>query len=262
MALYPGMAAADGTRFTALTDGGPVDDQRLAGLYRYPAGLTGPLVRANVIAGLDGGAVTGGTSGGLGGAGDRQVFGLLRELADVILVGAGTARAETYSGARMTAAQRQARHDRGQAEVPPIALVTRSADLARDLPVLTDTEVPPMVLTCADAAPGARRRLGAAAEVLDCSAGDPARVDIAAALARLAERGLVRVLTEGGPRLLGTVIGADLLDEICLTIAPLLVGGDGPRVAAGGAEVLSRMSRAHLLADSDGYLYCRYTRAR
>lgn len=266
MALYPGMAdpdaASDGTRFRVLDDGAAVDEERLAGLYGYPTGLSGPWVRANVIAALDGGAVSDGKSGGLGGPGDRQVFGVLRELADVILVGAGTARTETYSGARMSAGQRQARHRRSQPEVPPIALVTRSAALDRDLPVLTDTEVPPLVLTCADAADGARRRLGAAAVVLDCSAGDPGRVDMAAALARLAERGLLRVLTEGGPTLLGALIGADLLDEMCLTVAPVLVGGDGPRVTAGGAEVLSRMRRAHLLADTDGYLYGRYTRAR
>jgi 5-amino-6-(5-phosphoribosylamino)uracil reductase len=134
--------------------------------------------------------------------------------------------------------------------------------LAHDLPVLTDTEVPPLVLTCADAAPGARARLGSAAEVLDCSTTDRQQVDMAAALDRLAERGLMRVLTEGGPSLLGTIVERDLLDELCLTVAPTLVGGDAPRITASGAEVLAWMRCAHVLNDPDGYLYTRYTRAR
>ena len=258
------MGNTEPVRFSLLGAGDPVDDERLDVLldvlYAYPAGLTRPVVRGNVIASLDGGAVTDGTSGGLGGPGDRRLFGLLRELADVIVVGAGTARAETYAGAKMAAEQRNRRQARGQSEVPPIALVTRSGDLEPDLPVLTDTEVPPLVLTCTAAAAGARTRLGRVAEVIDCSRADPAAVDLGTALAHLGERGLLRVLAEGGPSLLGALIADDLLDELCLTAAPMLVGGSGPRVAAGGAAVLSRMRRAHVITDPDDYLYLRYTR--
>lgn len=257
-------AAIDGVRFTLI--GGPVaetvDEDRLVELYAYPAGMRGPVVRGNAIASVDGGATTEGTSGGLGGPGDRAVFGVLRELADVIVVGAGTARAENYGGARMSEAQRGRRRRRGQAEIPPIALVTRSANLGPDLMVLTDSEVPPLVLTCADAAAGARQRVGGGAEVVDASGADPAQVDLAVALRRLGERGLNRVLTEGGPHLLGSFVTADLLDEMCLTTAPLLVGGGAVRVAAGRAEVLTPMRCAHLLTDDDGYLYARYHRTR
>ncbi len=248
--------------FTSLTDGATVDDDALAALYSYPPAAGRPVVRANAIISLDGSAVTGGTSGGLGGRGDRLLFAVLRELADVIVVGAGTARAETYSGARMTVAARQRRQRRGQSEVPPIALVTRTGDLDRDLAVLTDTEVAPLVLTCSAAAATARARLGGAAQVLDCSAGDPGSVDLATALTRLADRGLMRVLTEGGPSLLGSFAAAGLLDELCLTTAPLIVGGDGGRITAGGREVTARLRRAHLLGDGEGYLYARYTRER
>ncbi len=247
-------------RFSLLGGDTPVGDDDLDRLYAYPAAVGRCVVRGNMIASLDGGATMGGTSGGMGGAGDRQLFALQRELADVIVVGAGTARAENYGGARMTAAQRQRRTARGQTEVPPIALVTRSGVIERALGVLTASEVRPLVLTCAAAAAEARSRVGSAAEVLDCSGADAAQVDLAAALHRLAERGLVRVLTEGGPSLVGAFIAAQLVDEMCLTTAPLLVGGAAVRIAAGGDAASTAMRRAHVLTDDDGYLYSRYVR--
>lgn len=249
--------------FSLLGDGGAADDETLRALYGYPPVPSGRcVVRGNAITSLDGGATTAGTSGGLGGPGDRALFGVLRELADVIVVGAGTARDENYAGARMSAEQRQRRQAAGQTEVPPIALVSRAAVLHHDLPVLTDTEVPPLLLTCADAAPGARARLGSAAEVIDCSGADRARVDLAVALDQLAHRGLQRVLTEGGPSLLGAFIEADLLDDLCLSCAPLLVGGGALRIATGVGDVLTRMRREHVITDAEGYLYLRYTRTR
>jgi riboflavin biosynthesis pyrimidine reductase len=254
----PSDSDPDGTHFRLQGPGGPVDDNGLYELYAYPAG-TQQWVRGNAIISLDGGATTAGTSGGLGGTGDRRLFNVLRELADVVVVGAGTARAENYSGAQMTVAQRRNRQQRGQSEIPPIALVTRSGRLDHDLPVLTRTEVPPLVLTCSAAAGDARTQLGAAAEVIDCSGDDPGQVDPARALSALAGRGLPRMLCEGGPSLMGTFLEAGLLDEICLTTAPVLVGGSAPRITAGPGHVLARMRRAHLLSDAEGYLYGRYT---
>lgn len=246
--------------FTLLGDGGAVDDDLLYRLYAYPPDPARCWVRGNAIASLDGGATADGTSGGLGGPGDRRLFGVLRELADVVVVGAGTARAENYSGVQMTAGQRLNRQARGQGEIPPIALVTRSGRLEHDLPVITRTEVPPLVLTCAEAVDATRARLRSAAEVLDCSGDDPAEVDPAVVLRTLAGRGLPRVLTEGGPTLLGTFVANGLLDELCLTSAPVLVGGAAPRIAGGFGHVLTRMRREHLIADDEGYLYGRYTR--
>ena len=256
------MEDTDAMRFTLLAGSTAVDDDGLEALYAYPDRLDRCLVRGNAITSLDGAATTAGTSGGLGGAGDRRLFALQRELADVIVVGAGTARAENYGGARMSVAQRRRRQARGQSEVPPIALVTRSGVIEHDLGVLTDSEARPLVLTCAAAASDARSRVGDAADVLDCSGADPGQVDLATALQRLAGRGMLRVLTEGGPSLLGAFIAAHLLDEMCLTSAPLLVGGNAVRIAGGPADVLAPMRRAHLLADDDGFLYARYVRER
>ena len=256
------MEDAEAVRFTLL-GGEAVDEDRLYELYAYPHAPPFSVVRANAIASLDGAATTAaGTSGGLGGLGDRKLFAVQRELADVVVVGMGTVRAENYGGARLTAAQRQRRRSRGQTEVPPIAVVTRSGMVERDLPVLTDSETPLLVLTCAEAAPTARTRLGAAAVVLACSAADPEQVDLAVALERLADRGLIRVLTEGGPTLLGAFMDRGVLDELCLTCAPVVIGGGAVRIASGDTDIFARMRPAHAIADADGYLYLRYTRAR
>lgn len=262
------MEETEAVRFMLLDGGEPVGDDELSRLYAYPDPHPGPgggcVVRGNVISSVDGAATAGGTSGGLGGAGDRRLFGLLRELADVIVVGIGTARMENYGGARMTVAQRRRRQVRGQSEVPPIAMVTRSGVVENNLAVLTGSEITPLVLTCAVAAASVRKRLGSAAEVIDCSGADPADVDLAVALARLAGHGLPRVLTEGGPHLLGAFIDSGLLDELCLTCAPLLIGGGEVRLAetdAGRrADAFTRMRREHVITDADGYLYLRYRR--
>ncbi|MGH3522360.1 MAG: pyrimidine reductase family protein [Mycobacterium sp.] len=251
---------ARGTQLRLLGSVRELDGADLPELYGYPAEQTGIWLRANFIASLDGGATVGGTTGRLGGPGDRAVFNQLRELADVILVGAGTARVEGYGGARPGVAQRQHRQARGQSEVPQLAIVTKSGRLDRDMPVFTRTEVAPLVLTCTAATEATRRRLAGLADVVDCSGDDPARVDEAAMLAALADRGLYRVLTEGGPMLFSSFVERDLLDELCLTIAPSLVGGQARRIATGPGQVLTGMRCVHILTDEAGYLYTRYVR--
>src|SRR6267378_514615 len=229
---------AAGTRLTVL---GPVDspidaadDARLIDFYAYPGGLAGP--------------------------GDRAVFSLMRHAADVILVGAATVRIENYSGAQLPVAARQARQRRGQAEVPPIAVVTRSGDLDPSALLFTRTEAPPLILTCSRSFDDTCRRLGSVAEVIDASGRQSDSVDGATVLRILAGRGLFRILAEGGPLFLGLLIEDDLLDELCLTIAPILVGGASKRIVTGVGHVHTKMRRAHLLADDEGYLYTRYVK--
>jgi riboflavin biosynthesis pyrimidine reductase len=254
-----------GIQLTVLeATGSPIDsadDVRLIGFYTYPDGLRSCWVRGNMIASLDGGATADGKSGGLAGRGDRAVFSQMRYAADVILVGASTVRVENYSGAQVPVAARQARQRRGQAEVPPIAVVTRSGDLDPSALLFTRTEVPPLILTSARTVEDTRRRLGAVAEVIDASGADPNSADDSVILRVLAERGLFRVLAEGGPLILGSLIENGLMDELCLTIAPILVGGASKRIVTGLGHALTKMRRAHLLADDDGYLYTRYVRA-
>jgi riboflavin biosynthesis pyrimidine reductase len=251
-------------RFTELGPAGSpiesLDDPRMADFYAYPDDPQTCWVRANMIASLDGGATDDGKAGGLAGPGDRAVFALMRQQADVILVGAGTVRVENYSGAQFSPAQRQARQRRGQAEVPPIAVVTNRGEFDHDAKLFTRTEVPPLILTSSRAAAATRSRLGSLGEVIDASGPRASEVDPATVLKILADRRLFRVLTEGGPSFLGSLISDGLLDELCLTIAPLLVGGSALRVSTGLDHVHSQMRCSHVLSDNAGYLYTRYVR--
>ncbi|MDN5748903.1 MAG: dihydrofolate reductase family protein, partial [Pseudonocardia sp.] len=117
------------------SDGEPLDDRSLAAHYAYPDGLAAPYVRVNFVASIDGAVSVDGRSAPLGSEADRCVFGLLRELADVVLVGAGTVRVEDYRGAR--------RPTRGRDTPPPIAVVTASAARAPAARLFTDTPVAP-----------------------------------------------------------------------------------------------------------------------
>jgi riboflavin biosynthesis pyrimidine reductase len=202
-------------------------------------------VRANFVASVDGSVSLDGRSGKLGNETDRELFHLLRALSDVVLVGAGTARVENYGGAREV-----------DGHIPPIAVVSRSLDFDLSARLFTDRQVPPIVLTCA-AAPAERRdRLAGVADVV--VAGD-SHVDLRAALDALADRGLRHVECEGGPHLLGWLIAAGLLDELCLTVAPVVAGGTAGRIVAGlQSQVVDDLQLVHVLED-EGYLFLRYS---
>jgi riboflavin biosynthesis pyrimidine reductase len=215
-----------------------------------------PWVLANFVASADGATTVEGRSGPLGSEADKAVFRILRGLADVILVGAGTVRAEGYGPARPTAPTREAREARGQRPVPPIAVVSGSLDLDLASSFFTEAVSRPVVVTHGASDPAARERLAELAEVV--VAGDE-RVDLPAALAALRTHGPV-LLTEGGPLLLGQLAADDLLDELCLTLSPLLAGGDGPRVTAGPPIDPPLPLELALLLEHHGELFLRYVR--
>lgn len=246
-----------GTQLTQLTTGAPVDSGELVDLYDFPKNDK-IYLRANMISSLDGAATVTGLSGGLGGDGDRAVFAAMRANADVILVGSGTVRAERYHGAHLPVGLRQRRQSRGQDEVPTIAVVTASGAVDPSTPLFNESEVAPIVVTSASGAPHVASRVPGAQILVS---GDGDTVDLPAALATLHARGLSRVLCEGGPALLGTLLSAHLVDELCLTIAPTTIGGAGLRITSGPAEVLTGWRRVLLLADADGYLFTRYVPA-
>lgn len=241
--------------------GTELDREGLRALYAYPDAPTRPVVRVNFVASADGAVSVDGASGALAAPGDGEVFGTLRELADVVLVGSGTVRAEGYRGVRTSPEKVRRRRERGLADVPPIAVITASADLDPTAALFTDTAVPPLVLTATDTPGKARARLAeAGAEVVEVSADDPAATDPAAIVAALGERGLHRVLCEGGPALFGSLLSADLVDELCLSVAPLLVGAAAGRIVT-GADLPSsrRLALVSVLAHDDG-LMLRYRR--
>ena len=230
------------------------DSVDLHDAYAYPAGQgTGsPWVRANMVTSLDGSAVKEGRSGGLGGPADKEVFGVLRSLCDAVLVGAGTARTEGYKAPRVKDAERRAAA--GQRPAPVLVLVTRGLDLDPGSALFAGAERT-VVVTSASSDRDARDRL---AEVADVVVAGDEQVDVAAALDHLAARGLTRMLCEGGPSLLADVAAAGRLDELCLTISPQLVGGDGPRVAH-GPDLDVDLAPVSLL-EADGVLLARYVR--
>jgi 5-amino-6-(5-phosphoribosylamino)uracil reductase len=227
-----------------------LDDERLAARYAYPDDLGAPFVRVGFVASADGAVSVEGRSAGLGSPADRRVFLLQRRLADVILVGAGTARAENYGGARSPGL--------GRDTPPPIAVVTGSAELDPAGRLFTDTQVPPIVLTLASAPAGRRELLAAAGG--DVVALDRLTPDLV--LGELARRGLHRVLCEGGPGLFGELVAADAVDELCLTMAPLLVGGAAGRIAAGPGSGHRRPLELVDTLHEDGVLLLRYRRGR
>lgn len=235
-----------------------VDDE-LESTYAYPENLQRPWLRVNFVSSLDGAVTVGGRSRGLSSRADMRVLGLIRDLSDVVLVGVGTAMVEGYRGITRTDRRLQRRARFGLSEVPPIALVTRSASLPPDSPLLTDTVVPPIVLTC-EAAPEDRRAalIEAGADLVVAGTD---QVDLHQAIAALDARGLRRIGCEGGPTLFGNLIEQDLVDELCLTVSPLLTSGDASRIASGPPiEQPRRMRLLSALHADESLLLLRYGR--
>jgi riboflavin biosynthesis pyrimidine reductase len=219
-----------------------------------PAGR--PWLLANMVCGLDGSTAVDGRVGELSGPTDRQLFKDLRSVADVVLVGAETARRERYGPVRLSDERRDHREGEGRPPVPRLAIVSRSLDLDDAARALQpgDGGEPPIVVTC-EASPADRREaLAGSAEVV--LAGTD-RVEAPLALEALHAAGARVVLCEGGPSLLGDLLAAQVVDELCLTLSPV-VGGDPLPVAVlpQTAEV-SRATLAHVL-EADGDLFLRY----
>jgi riboflavin biosynthesis pyrimidine reductase len=215
-------------------------------------------LRVNFVSSVDGAATAAGVSGGLQTPGDNTVFAALRDLADVVLAGAGTVRTERYGPSRPGAERRAIRRAYGLAERLPIAVVSRSLrlDPTSALFVDADPSARTIVLTCAAGDLGVRRALDAVADVVVCG---EQSVDLGRARAALEQRGLTRILSEGGPTLFGDLARAGAVDELCLSISPLLAGPGARRIVAG--EIWStnppRLRLVGLL-DDDNSLFCRY----
>ncbi|MGI5501531.1 dihydrofolate reductase family protein [Lentzea sp. CA-135723] len=211
-------------------------DTALASLYDYPPDRT--WVTANFVSSVDGAVSVDGRSAGLGSPADRQVYLLGRELADVVLVGAATVLIEGYRGAKR--------------ERPlPIAVVTSRGSLTPDLPLFTDTAVPPIVITTE------------AAELPDLPAdviiAGETEVDLKVAVDALAARGLHKINLEGGPRLFGSMVAEGLVDALNLTVAPVLAVGDSSRIAHGAVIPPVDLALASVLR-ADDVLLLRYQR--
>jgi riboflavin biosynthesis pyrimidine reductase len=212
--LHPGPVVAD------------ADDEDLLDWYAVPPG-TDPWVRFEFIASADGAATVQGRAGGLGSAEDQRVLHLLRRLADVLLVGAGTIRAEGYGGELLDDSARAWRRRRGMRARPVVAVVSARLDLDPGSPFFAEAPERPLVLTAERADPDRRRALERVARVVEVGEreAEPRRI-----LTALAADGHRVVHTEGGPTLFGAFQRADAVDDLCLSLSPTLAGSDEPRI--------------------------------
>lgn len=249
----------------AMTGSDPLSPDQLADLYRWPGAAVGDdsspaprRIRLNMVSTLDGaGAGADGRSGSINTAADHRVFALLRAWADVIVVGSQTVRTEGYAAAQTDPQWAALRS--GRPPHPTLAVVTSRGALPTSLLPAPDTNVDAgdvMMLTTKDADPDAVREsialLGAEQVIQE---GDSS-VDLSAALDALSDRGCTRILCEGGPGLAGQLLSAGLVDELCLTWSPLLVGGDGTRILRTGQ--LASPARLLSLLEEEGTLIGRW----
>ncbi len=227
--------------------------------YAYPdAGGGAPYVRANMVATLDGAAWgPDHRTRSISSPVDQWAFTMLRSLADVLVVGASTVRAERYGPVRTPPEIAEHRARLGQRPEPAIAVVSNRLDLDPASPLFTAAREPTIVLTTESSPVDRRRALAEHARVIVAGADT---VDFGRALAALAGSGLHRVQCEGGPTVLTQIAAGGLVDELCLTLSPLFGGTEAPRILAGTPPVPeSRMRLVHIIED-DGTLLTRWAR--
>ncbi|CAM3379019.1 pyrimidine reductase family protein [Nocardioides dubius] len=223
--------------------------------YALPAK---PHLRANMVSSVDGAATMGGRVGTLTGPADQVLLRVLRSLADVLLVGAGTVRGEGYGPVRCAPQAVPVRAAAGQLPAARLAVVTRQMDLDLTSSAFTEAPVRPIVITSGSAP---QEKVDAAAEVADVIVTGDEEIDLADAVAQLHALGLPRILSEGGPRLLADLFAGDLVDELCWAVSPLVLGGGSESRITNGAT-LDEPTRLRLgsVYESDDYLFLRYQR--
>ncbi len=211
-------------------------------------------LRVNFVTSLDGAVEVDGRSGPLGGQADRQAFMAMRAVADVVLVGAGTAGAENYGPVKLAADVHSRRVRHGQAAVPRLAVVTARGHLDREARMFAGDQ--PVIVLTTETVVGSRPDLADVAEMVVCGTD---HVDLPVAVSELHQRGLGRVLCEGGPTLTRGLFDADLVDELCVTFSPVMAGEGRYRLAHAWSGEPRRFALSRLL-EGDGMLMAAYTR--
>jgi riboflavin-specific deaminase-like protein len=234
-----------------------IDDLGLWDRATQPAGR--PRVMLNMISTADGRATLDGRSGTISRGADRALFHGLRTAVDAVLVGAGTVRVERYGRIIRDPARRELRRQRGLSDEPLACIVSARVELEGDIPLLREPSARVVILT------GSQASLPAtAAHVEYVRTGHAGRCELADAMTELGERyGVQRVLCEGGPHLACQLLAAGLLDELFLTIAPMLAGGEPAggealRILAGGELLPPRELELLGVLSSGSELFLRY----
>ncbi|TDD15834.1 pyrimidine reductase family protein [Kribbella turkmenica] len=230
-------------------------DADLAAAYEQ-ADRSAPHLRANFVSSLDGAVEIDGRSKALSSDSDSRLFSRIRMLSDAVMVGAGTIRDEGYNPLRLSAASREWRRASGLPENPTLVVVSSRLELSPVNPIF-QSAVRPIVVTHSASPPHRRAALAEVAEVLVQGRSE---IDLKALVRELGERGMPQILCEGGPHLLGSLTAVDLVDELCLTLAPVLAGPGSARITAGPETVTRRMTLTSVLTADDGYVFLRYVR--
>jgi riboflavin biosynthesis pyrimidine reductase len=251
------MTAFAGTSQSTFHDAEALTDDAMRDLFAYPDGLSQPRLRANFIASIDGAVTLDGSGRRLGTQTDRRVFIRLREVADVVLVGATTAASKPYADIQVGADAQPWRLSHGMSAVLRLAVVSRRAVIPPQL--LQNPTMPPIVVVSESAPSSARRALEASgALVAEMAEG---QIGSAAIRNALSELGLNRVLVEGGPTLFSHLVAGNEIDELCLTTSPMMVAGAARRIATSADHVEIRMQRKDILLGADGTVIVRWVRS-
>lgn len=219
-----------------------------------------PWVMANMVASADGAIAIDGVSGGLGGEGDSIVFRAIRASCDWVVAAAGTVRAERYRVPQSTEMVMQRRRAAGRTDAPRLAVVTGSVELDPDLPLFSErpADAPKALVITGSAPPTAAvERIG---DLADWCHLDTERPTPAGIIAALDERGADVVLVEGGPSFNGQMVDAGLIDELCLSISPHLVGGSSPRIVDRSTTTTPTDLHLDRVLEHEGALFLRYCR--
>jgi riboflavin-specific deaminase-like protein len=210
-----------------------------------------PYVVTNFALTVDGKATLHGRSGPIGSQTDTEFLLCLRTRVDAVMIGGGTMRVERYGRPLADPGKRGRRERRGLSQDPLLVIVSGRLDIPWDAPVFRDRGARVLIFTASEANPPETE-----AQVRIVR--HEGAVDLADAFAYLRrERGVRALLCEGGPRVHAQLIYAGLVDELFVTIAPKLAGGDGPGLAVGLSE-LERPLQLVWLLDRGGELFARY----
>ncbi|MFZ0014139.1 MAG: dihydrofolate reductase family protein [Acidimicrobiia bacterium] len=221
----------------------------------YPRGRSDrPWVMGNFVTTIDGAAVVDGGSTAINDEDDKAMFAAMRAVADFILVGAGTVRAENYGPVALDERRRQARLDARLEATPNLVVVTRALDLEPSDRLFGDPENRVTILTDDGAPPDRFAALSEVADVVRLGSTEPNDLIYYMRMAGI-------VLCEGGPSLMGQFVAAGLIDELALTVAPMLAGGRSPRMAHGQDSPSPLDMRLDRVLYGDRSLFLRYLRA-
>lgn len=234
--------------------GADLNDDQVAAAYPWPD--QGPWVRAMMVTSLDGAAAgPDGLSGSISSPADRLVFNAVRRFADSVLVGSGTLRAEKYTPMRAKPEDAAAREANGQLAAPVLTIVSGTLNLPWELPMWVESSVRPIVIT-QEGADSARLALARDhAEVLVLTEVTPPAI-----VAALSNRGLRRIVCEGGPRLLNDFVRSGRIDELDITISPTMAGS----ASSPATPLLESVAAFELTSvlTRDNYLMARYLKEK